>query len=125
MVDLLQEGKLPIEEDLAWKIAAQGMHFSIIDGILYYLDSHKSQRRAVVSVQLLQQLLEENHRGFSGGHFATKCLYTFLIRHWWNGMYADVQAYVRNCPECTVVTGGGMTSRPTLHPIPFNDHFRS
>ena len=49
MVDFLQEGKLPIEEDLARKIAAQGMHFSIIDGILYYLDSHKSQKRAVLS----------------------------------------------------------------------------
>ena len=33
MMDFLQEGKLPIEEDLARKIAAQGMHFSIIDGI--------------------------------------------------------------------------------------------
>ena len=29
-------------------------------------------------------------------------------------MYADVQAYVRNCPECIVVTAGGRTSRPTL-----------
>ena len=37
MMDFLQEGKLPAEDDLARKIAAQGMHFSIIDGILYYI----------------------------------------------------------------------------------------
>ena len=47
------------------------------------------------------------------------------IRHWWwDGMYSDTQEFTRNCPQCTVVTGGGQHHRPPLHPIPVSRPFQ-
>ena len=33
-------------------------------------------------------------------------------------MHKDIYVYVKNCPECTVVCGGGKVQRPSLCPIP-------
>ena len=32
-------------------------------------------------------------------------------------MFADAQRFVRGCPECAVVSGGGRVVRPYLQPI--------
>ena len=48
-----------------------------------------------------------------------------LVRHWWwDGMYSDTQEFTRNCPQCTVVTGGGQHHQPPLHPIPVRRPFQ-
>ena len=39
-------------------------------------------------------------------------------------MFADAVHYVRNCPECATVSGGGRVLRPPLHPIPVNKPFQ-
>ena len=126
MMEFLKTGKLPADDVTARRIAAQSVHFSIVEGILYYLDPRcKNQKRAVVPAHLRQSLLQENHRGLCGGHFATKRLYSTLIRHWWwEGMYADTHTFVKNCPECVVVTGGAKPAHPTLHPIPVQRPFQ-
>lgn len=78
----------------------------------------KGQRRVVVPEHLWQQMMEENHRNHVGAYFSGSKLFNALSQHWWwEGMFADVIHFTRNCPECAIVTGGGKTSRPPLHPI--------
>ena len=39
-------------------------------------------------------------------------------------MYEDVYLYVKNCPECAIVSGGGKVRRPPLCPIPVQRPFQ-
>ena len=93
---------------------------------LYYVHLRRQNfKRAVVPERLRQTLLEESHRGLFGGHFSTKRLYNTLVRHWWwDGMFSDVHFFVKNCPECVVVSGGSRPPRPPLHPIPVQRPFQ-
>jgi len=79
----LKDGKLPCDENREKKVALQGNNFTIIDDILYYVDTKDGGRRqAVVSKQLQRQILEESHSGTMAGHFAVGRLYATLCRSW-------------------------------------------
>ena len=39
-------------------------------------------------------------------------------------MFADAQRFVRGCPECAVVSGGGRVVCPYLQPIPVSRPFQ-
>ena len=39
-------------------------------------------------------------------------------------MYAYITQFVRNCPECTIVSGGERSVVPPLHPIPVQRPFQ-
>ena len=73
-----------------------------------------------------KKIIEENHRGkFGGGHFSGDRVFKSLIScWWWEGMYKDIYVYVKNCPECKVVCGGGKVKRPPLCPIPVTRPFQ-
>ena len=69
----LEHGKLSVDESRGQKIAAQGVHFAVLDGILYYVDSKcNSRQRVIVPQQLQQQILQEGRCGLTGGHFSGK-----------------------------------------------------
>ena len=118
--DFLQKGELPSEERRARKIALQVSLFTIDDEMLYYVDpKQKQQRRVVVPRHRHEQILRESHSGEMRGHFLGKRTYAALIHLWWrDGMHTDVLHFVRNCPVCATVVGGGKVICPPLHPIP-------
>ena len=122
----LQKGELPSEERRARKIALQASLFTIDDEILYYVDPRqKQQRRVAVPRHLYEQILRESHSGEMCGHFSGKRTYATLVRlWWWDGMHTDVLRFVRNCPVCATVSGGGKVIRPPLHPIPVQRPFQ-
>lgn len=97
-----------------------------MDDILYFIDSrNKSQKRAIVPSHLQATLLLESHGGWMGGHFSARRLYRTLSRHWWwEGMYGDVYTFIKQCPECTLVSSGGRKYQPHLHPIPVQRPFQ-
>ena len=109
IVDFLSSGCLPEDSKRAKTVASQETLFSLVDGIFYYVDPKGNhQRRVAVPQHLRKQLFEENHHGIYGGHFSCPKLYSALVKQWWwSGMYTDVLAYCKKCPECVVVTGGG------------------
>ena len=39
-------------------------------------------------------------------------------------MFSDTRRYVKSCPECAIVSGGGRVQRPPLHPIPVSRPFQ-
>ncbi len=85
--------------------------------MLYFVDSKKGGRRAVLPEMLRKRVIEESHRGPMGGHFSGQRIYNTESRHfWWDSMYTDVHNFVKGCPES--VAGGGRVQKPPLCPIP-------
>ena len=53
-----------------------------------------------------------------GAHFSGNRVFQAMSRQWWwGGMHADLVQLAKNCPECTIVSGGGRVVKPPLHPI--------
>lgn len=100
MIEFCEQGTLPAEEQTARRILLQKPMFTLEEGILYYLDQwQRHQKRVVVPSQLSKP---------AGA----------LMQHWWwDGMYRDVVKFMTNCPQCTIVTGGGRII--ALRCIPF------
>lgn len=49
MIKFLRDGTVPTDDCKARKLAAQGSMFTLVDGILYYIDhQHSNQKRAAV-----------------------------------------------------------------------------
>ena len=66
-----------------------------------------------------EQLIDDTHRGLTGGHFSGNRVFRTLSRHWWwDGIYGDVVQQVKRCTEFAIVCGGGKVGLPPLHPIP-------
>ena len=126
VVECLHSGKIPDNHSRAKKLVARESLFTLVDGILYYLDHRRDNRKRVaVPRHLREKVLQESHRGVYSGHFAGNKLYNNLVKHWWwDGMYADAVAYCKKCPECAIVTGGGCQHKPPLSPIPVQRPFQ-
>ena len=125
IITFLESGCLSEDKQRARKIAAQEPSFTLLDGILYFLDSRRGGRRVVVPRHLRQDILEENHSGPMAGHFSGERLYKTLMRHWWwPGMYTDTVKHCASCPQCAIVSGSGRVNRPPLHPIPVQRAFQ-
>ena len=108
----LETGELPVNQKRARGIATQQSLFTLVDGVLYFLDPKQEHQCRAVPSHLQEQILEENHCKWMG-HFSGKRMYSMLVRRWWwDGMYASTLKYARNCPECATVTGGG---KATIH----------
>ena len=126
IVQFLIDGSLPDDDKTARKVALQGSSFAVTDGVLYFVDSKRNNRkRCVVPGHLRNQIMEENHSGPMSGHFSGQKLYNALVTHWWwQGMYNDVTAYCRSCPQCAIVNAAGRVNKPPLHPIPVERPFQ-
>ena len=95
MTVYLEQGTLPDDPHQSQKIAALSIHFTLLDGILYYIDSKSNNQKRAVAPQAVQlQILKEGHSGLTGGHFSGKRTYNALARHWWwEHMYSDCMKY--------------------------------
>ena len=105
MIYLLQDNTLPEDSTRAKQISAHESQFTLMDGILYYIDAHHNNRKQVaVPSQLQEQLLRESHRDIYSGHFSGNRLYNMLLTHWWwSRMYVDAMALCKKCTECAIV----------------------
>ena len=126
MMQFLIDGTLPDDPQRSRKVAAQAPSFTILDNILYYLDSTKKDRkRCVVPSHLRQQVMEEYHSGPLSGHFSGDKLYKTLVHHWWwQGMYTDALNHCSSCPQCAIVNPSGRVNKPPLQPIPVSRPFQ-
>ena len=126
MVVYLEQDALPDDAETAKKLVAESSQFTLIDGVLYYVDHRRNnQRRTVVPQQLRETVLQHAHGGVYGGHFSGPKVYNTLEgKWWWKGMSNDVMSYCKRCPQCVIVSGGGRQHRPPLRPIPVERPFQ-
>ena len=54
MTVYLEQGTLPDDPHQSQKIAAQSIHFTLLDGILYYIDSKSNNQKRAVAPQAVQ-----------------------------------------------------------------------
>lgn len=110
----LKDGTLPVDEKKARKLVLQAPLFTVLDKVLYFIDQTKDgAKRIVVSTSLRRHIMEEHHSGIYGGHFSGPRTINQLARcWWWQGMYIDVCAYCKACPECVISTGGSRPGKP-------------
>ena len=84
------------------KFTAKAQLFTLLNVIVYFLDSKRGGRkRCLVPKHLQQSIIEENH-----SHW------------WWPNMYNDVINHCSSCPQCAIVNSSGKVNRPPLHLIP-------
>ena len=125
LIQLLEQGTLPSDEQRAKKLLLERSHYTLVDKVLYFVDPKPPHRqRIVVPKDLRLKIIEEIHAGSFGGHFALKGTYGTLSQHYyWDGMYADAQAFCQGCLTCAAYRGAGRRSRPPLQPIPVGGPF--
>ena len=124
MIKYLDTKQLPPNPQQAQRVLFQSPLFTLVNSVLHFTKGN-SIPRPIVPRHLRQQLMEDNHRGPYGSHFSHNKLFQTISRHWWwQGMYADITQFVRNCPECTIVSGGERSVVPPLHPIPVQRPFQ-
>ena len=128
IINHVERGELPTDPEKARQITLLSTHFSLVDDILYLIDTrNKGSPRVRVAVpkHLQEQLMEEQHRGLMGAHFSGNRLFGVLSsRWWWKGMHGDAVRFARNYPDHTIVSGGGRVCWPPHHPIPVKRPFQ-
>lgn len=79
----LKQGKLLDHPDTAHKVVTQAPLFTLVDGILYFVNPKQHDRRqCVVPVHLRKSIMKEHHSSPMAGHFSGERLYKVLFRHW-------------------------------------------
>jgi len=119
LIQCLNDGTLLNNERQAKLVATQSPLFTLIDGILYYVDpKQRGVKRCVVPVHLQNQLMEEYHSSPMAGHFSAPKLHKSMTNSWWwQGMYSDAVKHCSSCPQCAIVNPSGEVNKPPLHPI--------
>ena len=117
----------PADPELSRRLILNSTLFTVLDNTLdntLYMTHRDGGVRAVVPTHLRRQLMDDYHRGPSGSHYSADKLFRTISRHWWwQGMRRDIVQFTRNCPECTIVSGGGKTVYP-LHSIEVQRPFK-
>ena len=91
IIQYLEDGQLPADEQIAKQIVLCAAHFSMDDAILYYVDPKVgSPGKVVVPSHLQGKIMAECHGQVMSGQFAGKKLYNTLHhRWWWDTMYRN------------------------------------
>ena len=80
----LEKKELPADEKKAHRLVMESDRFTIIDGVLYLIDSSRGHRLRMATPSTIQEcLLKENHSGSFAGHFSPKSVYEKLARRYW------------------------------------------
>jgi len=91
-----------------------------VDDVLFFINKNlDGQQCVVVQAHLRPKVIEESHNGPMGDHVQQLRSPLVVGRNVCRSFY-----YVRNCPECPTVSGGGRVMRPPLHSIPVNRLFQ-
>ena len=125
VIEYIEQDVLPSDEKLARKVVLERSRFSLMDGVLYFVDGARGGNlRIVVPDTVKEKLMEEAHAGSLAGHFAARSLYNTLSRmYWWEGMYSDVHRFCRSCLTCASHGGTGRRHKAPLRPIPVSGPF--
>jgi len=97
----LKEGTLPADSKSAKKLVLMAQQFSLIDGVLYHVQTDGCLMVAVPE-SLYYKLFEEAHRGLFSGHLHEAKINSQLRKHyWWPGTRSDIQKWCKACLICS------------------------
>ena len=97
----LKEGTLPADSKSAKKLVLMAQQFSLIDGVLYHVQTDGCLMVAVPE-SLYYKLFEEAHGGVFSGHLREAKINSQLRKHyWWPGTRSDIQKRCKACLICS------------------------
>ena len=81
MLNFLEKAVLPDDQKLAQKVAAIALSYTVISGILCFVDPKRgNHKRVLVPRQLREEIVMIHHSGPLSGHFLPKwCMALWLI----------------------------------------------
>ena len=117
IVDYLEKGVLPDDTRKARELALTVSQYTIVDGVLYRVETDKTLRVIPPSSQR-EKLFHEAHDGKFGAHLRDAKIHGELSRHYrWPRMRADIIRWCKSCITCASRQVGHAT-KPPLTPIP-------
>ena len=122
IIDYISDGVLPENDKEACQLILSSSKFTILDNILYHIESDKTLRVVVPETER-KVLFDEVHAGMFGGHLRGAKIHSQLSRHyWWPKMRADIEKWCRSCLVCATRHLGHRVV-PPLTPIPVGGPF--
>ena len=129
MYSCVANNELPGNDKLAGRIVLESDQYGMRNDTLYHIFSlctkgvlrmDKLINHVVVPVKLRSQVLSEYHDSLvGGGHQGfDRTYYAIKSKYYWNGMYADVDKYVRQCRECQQAKRNYQGKLAPPHPLP-------
>ena len=116
------DGKLPLEDIVARKLALSKVQYEVIDDVLDHVEADHTLR-VIPPAHLREALFKEAHSGLFGGHLRSAKIHGQLAKHyWWPGMRADIVKWSRACMVCAT-RQLGKPVHPFLSPIPVSGPF--
>ena len=117
IIDYQKTGTLPQDEKRAHEMALTKSQYTLLDGVLYRVESDKTLR--IIPPESHRKVLwEEVHSGMFGGHLRDAKIHGQLSRHyWWPGIRADILRWCKSCLTCAS-RHVGRAVRSLLTPIP-------
>ena len=117
IIQYLEKQTLPVDEKKARELVLSESQYTLLDGILYHVESDKTLR-IIPPQSRREELFQEAHGGMFGGHLRDAKIHGQLSKHyWWPGMRADILKWCRACLPCAS-RRVGRAVRPPLTPIP-------
>ena len=119
---------LPKDDKLARRIVLESDQYGMRNNTLYHIFSPRTKgvlrvdkliNQVVIPVNLRDNILAEYHDSLvGGGHQGfDRTYYAIKSKYYWNGMYADVDKYVRQCKECQYAKRNFHGQPAPLHPL--------
>ena len=122
IIDYISDGVLPENDKEARQLILSSSKFTILDNILYRIESDKTLRVVVPETER-KVLFDEAHTGMFGGHLRGAKIHSQLSRHyWWPKMRPDIEKWCRSCLVCATRHVGHRVV-PPLTPIPVGGPF--
>ena len=122
VIDFLETGILPQEENRAREISLTQSQYQLIDGVLHHLEPDKTLR-VVLPEPSRRRVFDEAHGGTFGGHLRDAKIHGELGKHyWWPKMRRDIRSWCHACLTCAS-RRVGRKAKPPLTPIPVGGPF--
>ena len=102
LIEYLESGNLPTDETLSRKIVTESCYYTLIDGLLYYVNSKLTLSELLVIPQKLRiEILQAFHDDVTAAHFGFQRTYDKIRRrYFWRNMYGDIKRYCKQCLSC-------------------------
>jgi len=103
LLDYFSSGILPADATQARKIVSLSTLFTIIEGLLYFIEPAKPSEnpKLVIPKGMREEILENSHDSTFAGHYGfTRTYHRIKLNYYWYTMYNDIRAYCEQCIKC-------------------------
>jgi transposase InsO family protein len=122
IIKYLVDKELPENAKAAAKIKYEADKFVMADDRLHRLWQASNRSDPVLQLvapqELRRRVFRDHHNGAMAGHLGIAKTYHKLLKgFWWEGMHADVTAWIASCKECCGRKGQAGAQNGLLQPI--------